>query len=90
MKKLLEYLAKELVTKPKEIKVVESKEDDGTIHLTLSTASEDMGIIIGKGGKTIMAIRSLVKTAAAKKGEKVFLELEEKNKSQESGDRSQE
>lgn len=77
MRDLLEYLVKELVSKPKEVKISESKEEDGTTHLSLSVSPVDMGIIIGKGGKTITAIRSLVKTAAAKAGKKVFLELEE-------------
>lgn len=77
MKELLEYLVKELVTKPKEVKITESKEKDGTIHLSLSVSPEDMGVVIGKEGKTIMAIRSLVKTAAAKAGKRVFLELKE-------------
>jgi len=80
MKDLLEYLAKELVSKPKEVKINETKEENGTVHLSLSVSPDDMGMIIGKGGKTITAIRSLVKTAAAKAGKKVFLELEEKEK----------
>ncbi len=77
MKELLEYLAQKLVSKPKEVRVTENTEADGTIRLTLSTAPEDMGMIIGKGGKTIVAIRSLIKTAAVKSGKKVLLELEE-------------
>lgn len=77
MKDLLEYLIKELVSKPKEVKITESEEEDGTTHLSLSVSPEDMGIVIGKGGKTITAIRSLVKTAAVKAGKKVFLDLEE-------------
>lgn len=77
MKKLLEHLAKTLVSKPEEVKIGETKEEDGTTHLSLSVSPDDMGIIIGKGGKTISAIRSLVKTAAAKAGKKVFLELKE-------------
>jgi predicted RNA-binding protein YlqC (UPF0109 family) len=80
MKKLLEYLVKELVSKPKKIKIAESKEEDGTVHLSLSVSPEDMGMIIGKGGKTITAIRSLVKTSAVKNGKKVFLELEESDR----------
>ncbi|PIS12508.1 RNA-binding protein [candidate division WWE3 bacterium CG09_land_8_20_14_0_10_47_33] len=78
MKELLKYLVKELVSKPKEVKITESQEEDGTVHLTLSVAPEDMGTVIGKDGKTITAIRSLVKTAAVKAGKKVFLELEER------------
>jgi len=42
-------------------------------------AEEDMGTVIGKQGRTIVAIRSLLKTAAAKAGQHVFLELEEKD-----------
>lgn len=78
MKDLLEHIAKELVTKPEEVKVTETMEGDGTIHLSLSVAPEDMGLIIGKKGKVITAIRSLVLTAASKAGKRVFLELEEK------------
>ena len=84
MKELLEYLLKLLVTKPKDIKITESKEADGTTLLSFSVAQEDMGIVIGKGGKTISAIRSLIKTAAVKAGKKVLLELEEKDKNQKS------
>lgn len=80
MKDLLEYLVRELVSKPKEVKVEEKVEEDGTIHLTFSVAPEDMGLVIGKGGRIISAVRSLVKTAAAKVGKGVFLELKEEKK----------
>jgi len=76
MKKLLEYLVKEIVSKPRKVKVVE-EEKDSTTHLLLSVDPEDMGLIIGKNGRTISAIRSLVKTAATKAGKEVFLELKE-------------
>lgn len=78
LKELLEYIVKEIVSKPKKVEVSESTEDDGTTHLTLSVATEDMGTVIGKQGRTIVAIRSLLKTAAAKAGQRVFIELEEK------------
>lgn len=77
MKDLLEHLVKKLVSNPKKIKITESKKDDGVVHLSLSVHPEDMGIIIGKNGKNITAIRSLLKTAATKQGRKVFLELKE-------------
>ena len=76
---LLEYIVKEIVSEPKKVKISETAEADGTVHLTLSVAEEDMGTVIGKQGKTIVAIRSLLKTAAAKAGQHVFLELEEKD-----------
>lgn len=77
LKNLLEYLVKEIVTKPKELKVKEIVEKDGTTHLSFSVSPDDMGLVIGKQGRTISAIRSLVKTAAAKAGKRVFIELEE-------------
>lgn len=80
LKKLLEYIVKEIVSEPKKVKVEETAEADGTVHLTLSVAAEDMGTVIGKQGRTIVAIRSLLKTAAAKGGERVFVELEEVSK----------
>jgi hypothetical protein len=78
LKDLLEYIVKEIVSEPKKVKVVETAESDGTVHLALSVSEDDMGTVIGKGGRTIVAIRSLLKTAAAKAGQRVFLELEEK------------
>lgn len=77
MKELLEYLLKELVSNPKEIKIEESNESDGTVHLSFSVAPDDMGIIIGKSGRMISAIRTLIKATAAREGKRVFLELEE-------------
>lgn len=77
MKELLEYLVKELALDPEGVKVEEQVENDGTTHLTFSVAPSDMGLVIGKGGRTISAIRTLVKTAAQKAGKRVFLELKE-------------
>ncbi len=79
LKKLLVSLVKEVVSKPKEVRVEETAEEDGTTHLSLSVSSEDMGLVIGKQGRTISALRSLVKTAAAKAGKRVFVELLEKS-----------
>ncbi len=78
LRELLEYLVKKVVSNPKKIDIKETTEEDGTIHLSFSVAPEDMGLVIGKQGRTITAIRSLVKTAAAKAGERVFVELVEK------------
>lgn len=81
LKELLEYIVEGIVSEPKKVKVEESVESDGTVHLMLSVAEEDMGTVIGKQGRTIIAIRSLLKTAAAKAGQRVFIELEEKDQS---------
>jgi len=80
LKELLKYIVEKITLKPKAVKVSENTEEDGTVHLTLSVAVEDMGTVIGKQGRTIIAIRSLLKTAAAKAGKQVFVELEEVSK----------
>ncbi|KKW05560.1 MAG: hypothetical protein UY40_C0015G0006 [candidate division CPR1 bacterium GW2011_GWC1_49_13] len=77
MKELLSYLVKEIVSEPKKVKVTEEKEGEG-LRLSVEVSPDDMGILIGKKGHTIQAVRSLVKTAAAKKGVNVFVELIEK------------
>ena len=78
MKELLEFLVKEIVANPKEVEVTETAEGESAVKLTLTVSPEDMGIVIGKKGNMISSIRSLVKTAAAKQGKEVFVELVEK------------
>jgi predicted RNA-binding protein YlqC (UPF0109 family) len=76
MKKLLAFLVQNIVEKPSEVEISESKENDQVI-LKLKVAQEDMGKVIGKGGKVIRAIRNLVKVRAVTQKQKVFLQLEE-------------
>ena len=74
MEVLVENLAKALVSHPEEVRV--SKEiKDGEIIINLSVAQEDMGKVIGKQGRIAKAIRTLVKAAAIKAGERVTVEI---------------
>ena len=75
MKELVEYIVKGLVEKPDEVSVVEV--GGPTILLELTVAAEDMGRVIGKRGRIINAIRTLLNVAAAKRGKRVALELVE-------------
>ncbi|MCA9949611.1 MAG: KH domain-containing protein [Anaerolineales bacterium] len=75
MKELVEYIVKGLVEKPDEVSVVEV--GGPTILLELTVAAEDMGRVIGKRGRIINAIRTLLNVAAAKQGKRVALELVE-------------
>lgn len=65
---LLEYLARGLVDEPGEVSVGEIKESDGTTVLELSVAQDDYGNVIGRGGRTAAALRTVVKSAAARGG----------------------
>ncbi|HET7236151.1 MAG TPA: KH domain-containing protein [Actinomycetota bacterium] len=67
MKELLEYLARELVDEPDGVQV-EEVEDDRGVLLTLRVAKDDMGKVIGRGGRTARAIRTVVKAAAVRQG----------------------
>jgi uncharacterized protein len=75
MKELLEYLAKGLVDRPDEVSVVEVKEDDGSIVLELSVGQDDYGNVIGRGGRTAAALRTVVKTAAVRDNRRVFVDI---------------
>ena len=77
MKDLIEFLAKNIVSDDSKVKVEERAGESGQV-LTLSVAQEDMGQIIGKSGRIIKAIRSLLKIKAIKEGKRVYLDLENK------------
>lgn len=74
---LLEYLARGLVDEPDGVAVNEVREDDGTIVLELSVAQDDYGSIIGRGGRTASALRTVVKSAASRGGRsgRVFVDI---------------
>ena len=74
MKNLLESIIKEIVDHPEKV-VVEEVEDNGLISLKLSVAPEDMGKVIGKGGKIIKAIRNLMKIKAVKDQKRIMVNL---------------
>ena len=65
-RELLEYLAKALVDKPEAVEVEEFDEDDGTLVLELSVDDDDYGHVIGRGGRTAQALRTVVKAAAVR------------------------
>ena len=75
MKELLEYLARQLVDEPDGVEVEQFDEDDGTVVLELAVAEDDYGKIIGKGGRTANALRTVVKAAAVKEGRRVLVDI---------------
>lgn len=76
MKELLEHLVKALVDHPGDLRIAEI-EGEKTVLFELRCHSEDVGKIIGKGGKTIGAIRMLLTTVGARTGKRVLLEVVE-------------
>ena len=74
-RRLLVYLARALVTEPDEVKVEEFAEDDGTVVLELAVAEDDYGKVIGRGGRTANALRTVVKAAAVQGGRRVLVDI---------------
>ncbi len=72
---LLEYLARGLVDDPDQVRINEVREDDGSVVLELSVAQDDYGSVIGRGGRTATALRTVVRSAAANHGQRVFLDI---------------
>ena len=77
MRDLLVYLAKSLVDEPDKVEVEQFEEDDGTLVLELSVAPDDYGQVIGRGGRTAQALRTVVKAAAVKDNKRVLVDIVE-------------
>ena len=61
---LLEYLACGLVDRPDEVSVERFEEDDGTVVLELAVGEQEYGRVIGRGGRTAQALRTVVRAGA--------------------------
>jgi predicted RNA-binding protein YlqC (UPF0109 family) len=74
MAELLEYLARQLVDEPDEVRVERVDEDD-TIVLRLHVAQEDLGKVIGRQGRIARALRTIVRAGSAREQRRVQLEI---------------
>jgi hypothetical protein len=74
MKDLITYIAKALVDNPEEVVVTEI-EGRQTSVIELKVAKEDIGKIIGKQGRTVMAIRTILSAASMKLRKRCVLEI---------------
>jgi len=79
MKELIEYIVKSIVDNPEEVDVTQI-DGESTIVFELRVKQEDVGKVIGKKGRTINAIRTLVNASAAKSGMRAMLEIVEEDK----------
>jgi predicted RNA-binding protein YlqC (UPF0109 family) len=74
MTELLEFLVKALVEDPEAV-VVEELEEDGDLIYEISVADEDLGRVIGKGGRIANAIRTIAKAAAVRIDRRVIVDI---------------
>jgi uncharacterized protein len=75
MRDLLEFLTRSLVEKPDEVKVTEVEEIDGEVVLEVEVADDDLGRVIGRGGRVANALRSVMKAAATREEKRVVVDI---------------
>jgi predicted RNA-binding protein YlqC (UPF0109 family) len=75
VEELLAYLARNLVSRPDEVRVVRS-ERDGAVLLELHVAPDDVGKVVGKGGRIARALRTVVRAGGVREGRRVLLEID--------------
>ena len=75
MEDLLAYLARTLVDSPDEVRVESFEEEDGTVVLELHVAEDDAGKVIGRGGRTVAAMRTVLKAASVRHGHRVLVDV---------------
>jgi uncharacterized protein len=76
MKELLQTIVESLVTKPEAIEISETVGETMTIF-ELRVAKEDLGRVIGREGRTVQSIRTILHAVAARNSRKVTLEIVE-------------
>jgi predicted RNA-binding protein YlqC (UPF0109 family) len=76
LQELVEFIAQSLVDQPTQVKV-DKQQRGSVIQIELNVARPDMGRVIGKGGRVANSIRTLLKVAAAREGNRVNLDIVE-------------
>ena len=76
MKELLEFIVRSIASNPDEVKVTESREDNGNkVLLQLEVSTNDKGKVIGRQGRVAQSIRTLLRVASIKNGTRAVLEI---------------
>jgi predicted RNA-binding protein YlqC (UPF0109 family) len=76
MAELLAFLARELVDDPEAVRV-DTEEREGALVLRLHVAPEDIGKVIGRGGRIVRALRTIMRATAVREGRRVLVEIAE-------------
>lgn len=75
LEELVAFLTRSLVDNPDEVEVTSTETDESRVDMEIRVAQDDMGRVIGRQGRTIRAIRSVVKAAAVKADKRVDVEV---------------
>lgn len=77
MKNFIEFIVKQLVDQPGKVRVDESTTSENTIEIVVEVDTDDIGKVIGKKGKNINAMRTLLTAVGAKKNHRAKLQIVE-------------
>jgi predicted RNA-binding protein YlqC (UPF0109 family) len=77
MKEFIEFIVKQLVDQPEKVRVEENAPDKNTIEVIVEVDQDDIGKVIGKKGRNINALRTLVTAIGAKGHHRVTLQVVE-------------
>jgi uncharacterized protein len=75
MRELIEFLARALVDDPDGVSVESFEEDDGTVVYEVRVAEDDVGKVIGRSGRTVNALRAVVRAASVREGRRVLVDV---------------
>jgi predicted RNA-binding protein YlqC (UPF0109 family) len=75
VRELLEFLARSLVADPGAVAVTELEEIEGEVVLELEVADDDLGRVIGRGGRVANALRLVMKAAATREEKRVVVDI---------------
>jgi uncharacterized protein len=75
MQDLLAYIARGLVDDPRAVQVDSFEEDDGTLVYELTVGDDDVGKIIGRHGRTVNALRTVMRACATRNGRRVLVDV---------------
>ncbi|HRI05338.1 MAG TPA: KH domain-containing protein [Candidatus Dojkabacteria bacterium] len=91
MKDLLEYIVKSIVNNPDEVEIEEKESVDfpGLMILNVKVSEQDKGVVIGRKGRTINAIRDLITISAIRNNKRVKVLVDEDQKGPRSFDNPQ-
>lgn len=75
MQDLVEFIARSLVDDPTQVTVSQGRRGSSNVEVRLQVSKEDMGRVIGRGGRVANAIRALLRVAAAREGKRATLNI---------------
>lgn len=76
LESLLLFLARSLVSEPDKVEVT-AREEDSRVELELKVAPDDIGRVIGRQGRVVKSMRTVLRASAAKLGKRVSVEVKD-------------